>query len=87
MPTSYSASFATTWIDSDSGGRAGDLMSVLKSKLAQGVVVLLAVAILARIIFTLLQPLLAPLAVLLLVGGLIVYVLRGPRTGGGLFHK
>lgn len=62
-------------------------MSGLTSKLAGGLVVLLALAVLARVIYALLQPLLAPIAVLLLIGGLIIYVLHGPRSGGGPIHK
>jgi NhaP-type Na+/H+ or K+/H+ antiporter len=57
-------------------------MSTWLSKLAECLVVLVLVAVAARAIWTLLGPLVPPLLLLLIVGGLVLVILRGPRSGG-----
>jgi hypothetical protein len=62
-------------------------MAGWRSKLAEGLLLLVVVAVAARVIWGLLGPLLVPLIAMLLLGGLITLTVRGPRSGGGLFHK
>ena len=56
-------------------------MSTWLSKLAGCLLVLVVVAVAARAIWMLLGPLVLPLLSLLIVGGLVVIILRGPRSG------
>ncbi len=56
-------------------------MSSWRSKLAEGLLIAVIVAVAARAIWALLGPLLPTLLVLLVVGGLVVTLLRGPRSG------
>jgi hypothetical protein len=58
----------------------------LTSKVAGGLLMLVAVAVVARVVFGLLWSLLPAVIVLLLLS-LIGWMVRGPRSGGGLFHK
>jgi len=62
-------------------------MHELTSRVAVGLLMLLALAVVARVALGLLSSLLPAVIVLLLLAGLIGWVLRGPRSGGGLFHK
>jgi hypothetical protein len=62
-------------------------MSSWRSKLTSGLLMLVVVAVAARAIWALLGPIVPALLVLLLVGGLLVSILRGPRSGGGVLHK
>jgi len=62
-------------------------MSAWLSKLAEGLVVLVVVAVAARVVWTLLGPLVPSLLMMLIVGGFVVVILRGPRSSGGAFHK
>ena len=64
-----------------------ELMHELTSKVAGGLLILVAVAVVARVVFGLLWSLLPAVIVLLVLGSLVGWVLRGPRSGGGLFHK
>jgi hypothetical protein len=57
-------------------------MSSWRSKLAGGLLTLVVVAVAARAIWALLGPLLPSLLLMLIVGGLVVFILRGPRSGG-----
>jgi hypothetical protein len=59
----------------------------MKQKLAEGILVLVAVAVVARVVYGLLGPLLPTLGVLMVVLLILGFVLRGPRSGGGLFHS
>jgi hypothetical protein len=57
-------------------------MSTWLSKLAGCLFVLVVVAVAARAIWMLLGPLVPSLLLLLIVGGFVVIILRGPRSGG-----
>ena len=57
-------------------------MSTWLSKLAGCLFVLVVVAVAARAIWMLLGPLVPSLLLLLIVGGLVLVILRGPRSGG-----
>jgi NhaP-type Na+/H+ or K+/H+ antiporter len=62
-------------------------MSSWRSKLAEGLLMVVIVAVAARAVWALLGPLLPGLFLLLVVGGLVMFILRSPRSGGGPFHK
>jgi hypothetical protein len=55
-------------------------------RLAEGLAMLTAAALIARVIYGLLVPLLPSLVVVLAVGGFLAFIIRGPRAGGG-FHN
>lgn len=55
------------------------------TKLVEGMILVLAVALVARVAWGLLGPLVPGLVVLLVVGSILVSIFRGPRGGGGLF--
>jgi hypothetical protein len=57
------------------------------TKLAEGLIIVLAVALVARVVWGLLGPLVPGLFVLLVVGSILVSIFRGPRGGGGFFHN
>jgi hypothetical protein len=59
----------------------------LITKLGEALLVVVALAIVARVVFGLLGPLLPLLVVLLIVGAILTRIFRGPRAGGGLFHR
>jgi len=62
-------------------------MSGWRMKLVEGLLTLVVVAVAARAIWALVGPLLPSLLVLLVLGSLLASLLRGPRSGGGPFHK
>lgn len=55
-------------------------MSNWLSKLGRGLVVLVVIAVAARAVWTLLGPLVPSLLVMVIVGGFVVNLLRGPRS-------
>ena len=57
------------------------------AKVGEALLFVLAVAVVARVVFGLLGPLLPVLVLLLVVGAILTRIFRGPRSGGGLFHK
>lgn len=57
-------------------------MSGWRSKLYEGLILLIAVAVVARVVWGLLGPLLPALLVMLILGGLVFYLLRGPKPSG-----
>jgi uncharacterized membrane protein len=57
-----------------------------RSKVLSGLLVLIAVAIAARLVWGLLASLLAPLLVLIVLGSILAFIVRGPRSGG-VIHK
>jgi VIT1/CCC1 family predicted Fe2+/Mn2+ transporter len=57
-----------------------------RSKLAGGLFMIVAVAIVARVVWGLLASLIAPVLVLLVLGWIVAYIIRGPRSGG-IIHK
>jgi VIT1/CCC1 family predicted Fe2+/Mn2+ transporter len=61
-------------------------MTSWRSKLAGGLVMVIAVAVVARVVWGLLASLIAPLLVLLVLGWIVALIVRGPRSGG-VFHK
>ncbi len=63
------------------------MLENLPSKLLGAILLLVAVAVVARVVWGLLGPLLTPILTLLLFGALVTFIIRGPRSGGGLFHK
>lgn len=62
-------------------------MSSWRTHLAEGLLLVVALAVLSRVVFDVLSPLLPALGTLLVVLLVVAFVLRGPRSGGGLFHK
>lgn len=62
-------------------------MEQLSSRLIAALAMLLAIAVVARVVFGLLWSLLPGLVVLLLLVWVIGVALRGPRSSRGLFHK
>jgi len=50
------------------------------SKLAEDLVLVLAVAVVARVVWGLLGPLLPGLALVLIIGSIIVFAMRGPHS-------
>jgi hypothetical protein len=63
------------------------MMEKPKAGLMTVLLLLVAVAIAARVIWNLLAPMLPTVLVGLVLVALIGFVLRGPRSGRGLFHK
>jgi len=61
-------------------------MTNWRSKLVGGLLTLIAVAVIARVLWGLLASLIAPLLVLLVVGWILAFIVRGPRSGG-FIHK
>jgi hypothetical protein len=59
----------------------------LIGKLGQALLVILAIAVVARVVFGLLGPVLPVIVVLLVAGAILTRVLRGPRGGDGPFHR
>jgi len=57
------------------------------TKLVEGMVLVLAVALVARVVWGLLGPLRPGLTVLVVIGAVLVSIFRGPRPGGDLFRK
>jgi hypothetical protein len=53
----------------------------MKAKLAEALMTLIAVAVVARVVWGLLGPLLPSLLALFVIGALVLYVLRGPHAG------
>ncbi len=62
-------------------------MEQLPSRLIGALVMLLAIAVVARVVFGLLWSLLPGLVVLLVLIWVTGHAVRGPRSSGGLFHK
>jgi hypothetical protein len=56
-----------------------------RSRVTQALVLVVAIALLARVIWELLGPLVPGLTVLLVVGSILISIFRGPRAGGGFF--
>jgi hypothetical protein len=52
-----------------------------RSKLAKGLLLLIAAAVAARVVWELLGPLLPSLLALLVIGSLILWLVRGPHAG------
>ena len=63
------------------------MLENLPAKLLGAILLLVAVAVAARVVWELLGPLLAPILTLLLFGAIVTFIIRGPRSSGGLFHK
>ncbi|HUD05464.1 MAG TPA: hypothetical protein VMR18_00885 [Candidatus Saccharimonadales bacterium] len=61
-------------------------MESWRSKLAGGLITIVAVAIVARVVWGLLASLIAPVLVLLVLGWIVAFIIRGPRSGG-IIHK
>jgi VIT1/CCC1 family predicted Fe2+/Mn2+ transporter len=61
-------------------------MESWRSKLAGGLFMIVAVAIVARVVWGLLASLIAPVLVLLVLGWIVAFIIRGPRSGG-IIHK
>jgi VIT1/CCC1 family predicted Fe2+/Mn2+ transporter len=61
-------------------------MESWRSKLAGGLFMIVAVAIVARGVWGLLASLIAPVLVLLVLGWIVAFIIRGPRSGG-IIHK
>lgn len=53
----------------------------MRAKLAEALIMLIAVAVVARVVWELLGPLLPSLLVLFVLGALVLYVIRGPHAG------
>jgi uncharacterized protein YqgC (DUF456 family) len=53
----------------------------MKERLAEALITLIAVAVVARVVWALLGPLLPSLLVLFIGGALFLYVIRGPHAG------
>lgn len=51
-----------------------------RSKVTEALLILVAVAVVARVVYGLLGPLLPSLLVLLILGGLLLWMLRGPHA-------
>ena len=49
-------------------------------KVVEALALLIAVAVVARVAFGLLSPLLAPLIIMVVVGSLLLWVIRGPHA-------
>jgi uncharacterized membrane protein len=62
-------------------------MSSWRTKLAEALLLLVAVAVVARVVWDLLGPLLPVFGTLLVVILVVAFVLRGPRSGGKPFHS
>jgi hypothetical protein len=56
-----------------------------RSRVTGALVLVVAIALVARVIWELLGPLVPGLVVLLVVGSILISIFRGPRAGGGLF--
>lgn len=56
------------------------------TKLVESVILVLAVAVVARVVWELLGPLVPGLIVFFVVGAILISILRGPRSGG-FFRK
>jgi hypothetical protein len=56
------------------------------SKVTETLVLVLVVAVAARVVWGLLGPLVPGLILFLIVGAVLIGIFRGPRPGGGLFH-
>ena len=52
-----------------------------RHKVVEGLLLLVAVAVVARVVYGLLGPLLPSLLVLVVLGSLLLWVLRGPHRG------
>ncbi len=55
------------------------------SRVTGALVLVVAIAVVARVVWGLLGPLVPGLVVLLVVGSILISIFRGPRAGGGLF--
>jgi len=53
----------------------------MRSKLAEALMAIIAVAVVARVVWGLLGPLLPYLLLMFILGGLFLYLLRGPHSG------
>jgi hypothetical protein len=53
----------------------------MKTKLAEALMTIIAVAVVARVVWGLLGPLLPSLIALLLLAAIFLYIVRGPRAG------
>ena len=56
-----------------------------RSRVTGALVLVVAIALVARVVWALLGPLVPGLVVLLVVGSILISIFRGPRAGGGLF--
>ena len=56
-----------------------------RSRVTGALVLVVAIALVARVVWALLGPLVPGLVMLLVVGSILISIFRGPRAGGGLF--
>ena len=56
-----------------------------RSLVTGALVLVVAIALVARVVWALLGPLVPGLVMLLVVGSILISIFRGPRAGGGLF--
>jgi VIT1/CCC1 family predicted Fe2+/Mn2+ transporter len=61
-------------------------MESWRSKLGGALFMIVAVAVVARVVWGLLASLIAPVLVLLVLGWIVAFIIRGPRSGG-IIHK
>lgn len=62
------------------------MMESWRSKLGGALFMIVAVAVVARVVWGLLASLIAPVLVLLVLGWIVAFIIRGPRSGG-IIHK
>jgi VIT1/CCC1 family predicted Fe2+/Mn2+ transporter len=61
-------------------------MESWRSKLGGALFMIVAVAVVARVVWGLLASLIAPALALLVLGWIVAFIIRGPRSGG-IIHK
>lgn len=52
----------------------------IRGRVIEALLLLIAVAVVARVVFGLLSPLLAPFIVLAMLGSLLLWIIRGPHA-------